>query len=120
MPSGSGSLVVLLAHDYKYDLPVLRAVLAGEAAYVGVLGSRRRGRALLDFLAGDGIPAAQLARVRIPVGLDIGARSPEEIALSVLAEALAVVRGRAGGPLRDGGRGAGPAGDAPAAGSGVP
>jgi xanthine dehydrogenase accessory factor len=98
---GRTSLVVLLAHDYKYDLPVLRTVLATPAAYVGVLGSARRGRALLDFLAADGVPEDQLRRVRVPVGLDIGARSPEEIALSVLAEALAVCRGRPGGAMRE-------------------
>ena len=101
MPLGRQSLVVLLSHDYKYDLPVLRAVLASEAAYVGVLGSRRRGRALFDFLAGEGVPGEQLARVRIPVGLDIGGTTPEEIALSVLAEAVAVQHGRNGGPMRD-------------------
>jgi len=101
MALGRESLVVLLAHDSKYDLPVLRAVLASDAAYVGVLGSRRRGRALLEYLAQEGVPADQLARVRVPVGLDIGARSAEEIALSVLAEALAVHRGRSGGSLRD-------------------
>lgn len=101
MPLGPSSLVVLLSHDYKYDLPVLRAVLDSEAAYVGVLGSVRRGRALLEFLAADGVSAEALARVRVPVGLDIGARSPEEIALSVLAEALAVLRGRGGGAMRD-------------------
>ena len=101
MPLGRESIVVLLSHDYKYDLPVLRAVLESEAAYVGVLGSRRRGRALLDFLAGEGVPDEQLARVRIPVGLDIGGTTPEEIALSVLAEAVAVHHGRSGGPMRD-------------------
>jgi xanthine dehydrogenase accessory factor len=98
---GPQSLVVLLSHDYKYDLPVLRAVLASESAYVGCLGSARRGRAMLDFLAEQGVSPAQLARVRIPVGLDIGARSAPEIALSVLAEALAVTRGRPGGAMRD-------------------
>lgn len=98
---GPQSLVVLLSHDYKYDLPVLRAVLASDAGYVGCLGSARRGRAMLDFLAEQGVPAEQLARVRIPVGLDIGARSAAEIALSVLAEALAVTRGRPGGAMRD-------------------
>lgn len=101
MPLGRESLVVLLSHDYKYDLPVLRAVLRSDAAYVGMLGSRRRGKALLDFLAHDGVPAEQLARVRIPVGLDLGGNTPEEIALSVLAEAIAVYHGRVGGPLRD-------------------
>jgi xanthine dehydrogenase accessory factor len=106
MPLGRESLVVLLSHDYKYDLPVLKAVLASDAAYIGVLGSRRRGRALLDFLAEEGVPGDQLARVRIPVGLDLGGTTPEEIALSVLAEAIAVHHGRNGGPMRDRGAGA--------------
>ena len=101
LPLGAHSLVVLLSHDYKYDLPVLRAVLASEAVYVGCLGSARRGKAMLEFLADEGVPSAQLERVRIPVGLDIGARSASEIALSVLSEALAVERGRAGGAMRD-------------------
>ena len=101
LPLGRHTLVVLLSHDYKYDLPVLRAVLASPAAYIGCLGSARRGAAMLEFLAGEGIGAEQLARVRIPVGLDIGARSAAEIALSVLAEALAVERGRSGGAMRD-------------------
>lgn len=98
---GPQSLVVLLSHDYKYDLPVLRAVLASEAGYVGCLGSARRGRAMLEFLGEQGVAAEQLARVRIPVGLDIGARSAAEIALSVLAEAIALTRGRTGGAMRD-------------------
>ena len=101
LPLGAHSLVVLLSHDYKYDLPVLRAVLASEAVYVGCLGSARRGKAMLEFLADEGVPSAQLERVRIPVGLDIGARSASEIAVSVLSEALAVERGRAGGAMRD-------------------
>lgn len=101
LPAGRQALFVLLAHDYKYDVPVLRSVLATDAAYVGVLGSRRRGKALLEFLAADGVPASALSRVHVPTGLDIGARTPEEIALSVLAEALAVQRGRQGGPMRD-------------------
>jgi xanthine dehydrogenase accessory factor len=101
MPLGRESLVVLLSHDYKYDLPVLQAVLRSEAAYIGVLGSRRRGRALMEFLEGEGIPREQLARIRVPVGLDIGGSTPEEIALSVLAEAIAVHHGRKGGPMRE-------------------
>jgi len=107
LPLGPQTLVVLLSHDYKYDLPVLRAVLASEAAYVGCLGSSRRGTAMLEFLAGEGVAAEQLARVRIPVGLDIGARSSAEIALSVLAEAVAVERGRSGGAMRARQRGGG-------------
>jgi xanthine dehydrogenase accessory factor len=101
MSLGAESLVVLLSHDYKYDLPVLQVLLATDAAYIGVLGSRRRGPALLQFLESEGVPASQLERLRIPVGLDIGARTPEQIALSVLAEAVAVYHGHSGGPMRD-------------------
>jgi xanthine dehydrogenase accessory factor len=98
---GPNTYVVLLSHDYKYDLPVLRAVLESEAAYIGCLGSTRRGRAMLEFLAAEGIAEERLARVRIPIGLDIGARSPAEIALSAIAEAIAVSRDRSGGAMRD-------------------
>jgi len=92
--------VILVAHDYKFELPALRVVLAQQPAYIGLLGSRRRGRAILEFLAADGFDAASLARVHVPVGLDIGARSAAEIALAALAEAVAVRTGRPGTPLR--------------------
>ncbi len=97
----AGCMVVLLSHDCKYDLPVLRAVLESDAGYIGCLGSVRRAKALLTFLAEEGIPVARLARVHVPVGLDIGAKSAAEIALSVLAEGLAVLRKRPGGSMRN-------------------
>lgn len=86
--------VVLIAHDYKIDLPVLRNVLRRDIGYVGVLGSRRRGDALLAHLADEGVPEEALARVHMPVGLDIGAESPAEVALSTLAEIVATRAGR--------------------------
>ena len=92
--------VVLVAHDYKYDIPVLRTVLQSDAAYIGLLGSRKRGTAILEFLAQEGIGGEALGRVHVPVGLDIGAQTAAEIALSVLAEAIAVRAGRPGTPLR--------------------
>ena len=98
----ANTAVVLLSHDYKYDLPVLRAVLQTEVPYIGMLGSRRRGKAMLDFLADENIPAHQLQRIRVPVGLDIGADSPAELALSVLSEAMAALRGRSGASLAGG------------------
>lgn len=101
MPLGPAAWLVLVAHDYKYDLPVLRVALGREVGYIGLLGSRRRGRAILDFLAEEGWDREALARVRVPVGLDIGARTAPEIALSVLAEAVAVRSGRPGTPLRE-------------------
>ncbi|HSL69202.1 MAG TPA: XdhC family protein [Longimicrobiales bacterium] len=97
--SGPNTAAVLLAHDYKYDLPVLRALLAGDVAYLGLLGSRRRGRALLQFLEDEGFSPDALRRIRVPVGLDLGADSPKELALSILAEVMAVLRGRSGTPL---------------------
>ncbi|HKT09766.1 MAG TPA: XdhC family protein [Gemmatimonadaceae bacterium] len=96
----ASTIVIVVAHDYKFELPVLRAVLAQHPAYIGLLGNRRRGRALLEFLAADGFDAESLARVHVPVGLDIGARTAAEIALAALAEAVAVRNGRPGTALR--------------------
>ena len=97
----NATCVVLVAHDYKYDLPVLRHALTTEVGYIGMLGSARRGRAILGFLADRGVAAEQLRRVRVPIGLDIGARSAAEIALSVLAEISATRSARPGSPMRD-------------------
>jgi xanthine dehydrogenase accessory factor len=97
----ASTFVILVAHDYKFEVPVLRVVLEHEPAYVGLLGSRKRGAAVLGFLAEGGVSDAQLARVRVPIGLDIGARTPSEIALCILSEALAVRNGRPGTPMRE-------------------
>jgi xanthine dehydrogenase accessory factor len=96
------TLVVITAHDYKFELPVLRAVLRREPAYIGLLGSRKRGRALKEFLAAEGFTAEELARVHVPVGLDLGAATAAEIALAVAAEALAARNGRPARPLSEG------------------
>ena len=73
---------------------MLRTVLRREPAYIGLLGSRKRGRAVLDFLAAEGFTPEELARVHVPVGLDLGAETAAEIALAAVAEALAVRNGR--------------------------
>jgi len=96
---GPESAVVLVAHDYKTDLPVLEAALATEAGYIGMLGSRRRGAQILKMLAEQGVPPEDLARVRTPIGLDIGSQSAAEIALSIIAEVVAVRNSRSGGAL---------------------
>ena len=84
--------LVLVAHDYKYDVPVLKHALASPAGYIGLLGSSRRGAAILSLLREDGVAEAALERVRVPIGLDLGAQSAPEIALAILAEVLAVHR----------------------------
>ncbi len=87
--------VVALAHDPKLDDPALDAALRSEAFYIGALGSRTSHAARLERLARLGHGAAALARVRGPVGLALGAVSAPEIALSILAEIVAVRRGSA-------------------------
>jgi xanthine dehydrogenase accessory factor len=93
-PATRRTYVVLLAHDYKYELPVLREVLRSDAGYIGMLGSRRRGESIRAMLIEEGFTASELSRVRTPIGLMIGARSAAEIALAVAAEIVAVREGR--------------------------
>jgi xanthine dehydrogenase accessory factor len=90
----SSTFVVLTAHDYKYDLPVLKVVLPAKPAYVGLLGSKRRGAAVKEFLKDSGLEESLLDQLHVPTGLDIGADSASEIALSILAETVAIKSGR--------------------------
>ena len=90
----SSTFVVLTAHDYKYDLPVLKVVLPARPAYVGLLGSKRRGRAIKEFLRDGGMDQTLLDQLHVPTGLDIGAATAAEIALSILAEAVAIKSGK--------------------------
>lgn len=90
----TSTFVVLTAHDYKYDLPVLKVVLPARPAYVGLLGSKRRGKAIKEFLRDGGIDETLLQQLHVPTGLDIGGESAAEIALSILAEAIAIKSGK--------------------------
>ena len=96
--------LILVAHDYKYDLPILRHALATSVGYIGMLGSSRRGAAILQLLRDEGVAEDVLARVRVPIGLDIGARSAPEIALAILAEVQAARGGGTGRPMSEKGR----------------
>jgi xanthine dehydrogenase accessory factor len=93
------SYVVTLTHDFKIDLPALACALRSEARYIGALGSRGTHAGRKARLVEQGFSEAELTRIRAPIGLDLGGRSPEEIALAILAEMLAVRHGREGGPL---------------------
>ena len=97
----ASTFVVLTAHDYKYDLPVLKIVLPAKPAYVGLLGSKRRGAAIKEFLRDGGMDQALLDQLHVPTGLDIGAETAAEIALSILAEAVAIKSGRQAASLSD-------------------
>ncbi len=93
--------VVVLTHDEKFDVPALAGTLQTEAFYVGALGSRRNQEKRRERLLEAGVAEEELERIHGPAGLDIGAHSPEETALSILTEILAVRARRTGGPLRD-------------------
>jgi xanthine/CO dehydrogenase XdhC/CoxF family maturation factor len=96
-----GSFVIVMNHHLERDREALHAALESGAAYIGVLGPRSRYQRLLSGLAAEGhaAPASSLSRVRSPVGLALGAETPEEVALSILGEILAVRRGFEGGFL---------------------
>jgi len=98
-PLIASTALILVAHDYKYDLPVLRRALVTDVGYIGMLGSSRRGGAILKFLTEEGVSDAELKRIRVPIGLDLGARSAPEIALAIMAEIQAVRGGGSGQPL---------------------
>ena len=92
--------VVTLAHDEKFDVPTLKAALRSEAFYVGAIGSRRTQAKRRERLLEEGLTEAELAQIYGPAGLDIGADTPAEQAISMLSEALAVKAGRRGTQLK--------------------
>jgi xanthine dehydrogenase accessory factor len=91
-PPGPDTAVVTLSHDPKIDDSALAAALRGDAFYVGALGSRQTNARRRERLAALGFTEAQLARLHAPIGLDIGADNPEEIALAIIAEIVAAYR----------------------------
>jgi xanthine dehydrogenase accessory factor len=96
---GPRDVVLVFTHDPKFDEPALLTALDSGAGYIGALGSRRTHRERLARLRELGVDEAQIARISAPCGLDIGARTPAETAISVLAEVVARRTGRAGQPL---------------------
>lgn len=93
------AVLCVLTHDAKFDVPLLERALRLPVAYVGAMGSRRTHEARLDRLREAGVSERELGRLRSPIGLDLGARTPEETALSIAAEIVAVRRGGTGAPL---------------------
>ena len=103
VPIHAGTHILLVTRGHKYDYDCLVRVLRGDPlpAYIGMIGSRRRVRATFVQLLEDGIPRDRLGGIHAPVGLDIGAETPEEIAVAVAAELVKVRRGGTGASLRD-------------------
>ncbi|MFJ1969158.1 XdhC family protein [Streptomyces sp. NPDC087903] len=91
--------VCVLTHDAKFDIPLLRLALDLPVAYVGAMGSRRTHDERLRLLREEGVTEDELARLRSPIGLDLGARTPEETAVSITAEIIAQANQGTGRPL---------------------
>lgn len=97
MPLGPFTYVVIITRGHEHDVECLTEILPKETAYVGLIGSRRRIRFVLEMLSKKGMPPKRLDEVFTPIGLPIGSESPEEIALSIVAELVCV---RRKGPLQ--------------------
>ncbi|MDR7303029.1 XdhC family protein [Haloactinomyces albus] len=93
------AVICVLTHDAKFDVPVLRVALRSSAAYIGALGSRRTHADRLGRLREAGLDEGELSRLRAPIGLDLGARTPEETAVSIAAEIIAARAGASTRPL---------------------
>ncbi len=98
-PIDERTAIVSFTHDEKFDVPLLLAAVRSRAGYVGAVGSRATHARRAEALRQAGMTEAELSRICAPIGLDIGARTPQETALAVLAEIVAVERGRSGGRL---------------------
>lgn len=97
--NGRGVSVAIVTRGHKQDEDCLRAAISANPDYIGMIGSKRRTNIVLEKLREEGADAAELGKVRAPIGLDIGAVSPEEVALAILAEIVAERRGGSGAPL---------------------
>jgi xanthine dehydrogenase accessory factor len=93
------TVICVLTHDPKFDVPVLREALRTPAVYIGAMGSRRTHEDRLNRLREVGVTEAELARLRSPIGLELGARTPEETAVSIAAELIQLRWGGSGKPL---------------------
>lgn len=97
LPIDRDTYIVLVTRGHVHDLACLEAVIEGDAAYIGMIGSRQRVRTVLTRAREHGYDPDQVKRIHAPVGLDIGAQSPAEIAVAIAAEIVATLRGGASG-----------------------
>jgi len=100
LPITKTTAIVILTHDPKFDEPAILGALQTNAGYIGAVGSRKTNAERRERLIEAGASDEQLARIHGPIGLDIGGGTPEEMAISILAEIIAVRNGRSGGSLR--------------------
>ena len=98
---GPRDAICVLTHDHKFDVPAIAAAVKTNVGYLGAMGSRRTHESRVERLREAGVADAEIARVQSPIGLDIGARTPEETAISICSEIIARRTGRHARSLRD-------------------
>ena len=91
-PVDERTVICVLTHDHKFDVPLLKVALETPAGYIGAMGSRRTNEARTERLKAEGLTDEQLERVNAPIGLDIGSRTPEEVAIAVAAQIVDTFR----------------------------
>ena len=99
-PVDERTAICVLTHDHKFDVPALKVALRTPAGYIGAMGARRTNAERAERLRAEGVSEDELARIHAPIGLDIGSRTPEEVAVAVAAQIVAVARGKAPGRAR--------------------
>ena len=92
-PITNATYIIIVTRGHRYDEQSLRQVINSQAVYIGMVGSRRRVTTVLRHLADEGYPQEQVLQVYSPIGLDIGSETPQEIAVSIIAEIINVMRG---------------------------
>jgi xanthine dehydrogenase accessory factor len=101
-PVDARTALIVLTHDVKFDIPLLQVALRTDAGYIGAMGSRGTHAKRVAALREAGVGESDLARINAPIGLDLGGRTPEETAVSIAAEIIALRAGRRGGRLTEG------------------
>lgn len=101
-PVNRRTAMCILTHDQKFDIPLLKIALDTDAGYIGAMGSRRTHEKRMQALREEGVPDDKIDRIQAPLGLDIGARTPEEVAVGIAGQIIALRNGRPGGFLKGG------------------
>jgi xanthine dehydrogenase accessory factor len=91
-PVDERTVICVLTHDHKFDVPALKVALRSPAGYVGAMGARRTNEDRAERLRAEGVPEEDIARIHAPIGLKIGSRTPEEVAVAIAAEIVQVMR----------------------------
>ncbi len=99
---GPNDAICVLTHDHKFDIPALVSALSTKVGYIGAMGSRGTHEGRVERLRAEGVDPVEIRRIMAPIGIDIGARTPEETAVSICAEIIALHAGASAPSLRDG------------------